>query len=82
LSALAFGLGDTSPINFDGVRAYEHVRHLVEIGPRPPASDGIHRAQVYITGHLKSYGCPVDQLRHHSLHNALRHRAHSEFRRR
>src|ERR1700735_1258956 len=25
---------------FDGTRAFEHVRHLVEIGPRVPATDG------------------------------------------
>jgi glutaminyl-peptide cyclotransferase len=46
---------------FDGTRAYQHVRHLVEIGPRPPGSDGIHRAQVYIIGQLKSFGCPVEE---------------------
>src|SRR5882762_8007342 len=50
---------------FDGARAYEHVRHRVEIGPRPPASDGIHRAQAYIIGQLKSYGCPVEE---HDFH--------------
>ncbi|PYT70586.1 MAG: hypothetical protein DMG39_15665 [Acidobacteria bacterium] len=50
---------------FDGNRAYEHVRHLVEIGPRPPDSDGIHRAQAYIIGQLKSYGCPVEE---HDFH--------------
>jgi glutaminyl-peptide cyclotransferase len=54
-----------SPAAFDGARAYEHVRHLVEIGPRPPASDGIHRAQAYIVGQLKSYGCPVEE---HDFH--------------
>ena len=46
---------------FDGTRAFEHVRHLVEIGPRTPASDGIHQAQAYITSQLKSYGCPVEE---------------------
>lgn len=54
-----------SPVTFDGARAYEHVRHLVEIGPRPPDSDGIHRAQAYIIGQLKSYGCPVEE---HDFH--------------
>jgi glutaminyl-peptide cyclotransferase len=44
---------------FNGHRAYEHVRHLVEIGPRPPDSDGIRRAQAYIVGQLQSFGCPV-----------------------
>ena len=50
---------------FDGARAYEHVRHLVEIGPRPPTSDGIRRAQDYIIGQLKSHGCPVEE---HDFH--------------
>src|SRR5579864_1460781 len=50
---------------FDGNRAYEHVRHLVEIGPQPSDSDGIRRAQAYIIGQLKSYGCPVEE---HDFH--------------
>jgi glutaminyl-peptide cyclotransferase len=54
-----------SPAAFDGARAYEHVRHLVQIGPRPPASDGIRRAQAYMIGQLKSYGCPVEE---HDFH--------------
>ena len=45
---------------FDGSRAFEHVRHLVELGPRPPASDAIHRAQSYITEQLKDSGCQVE----------------------
>jgi glutaminyl-peptide cyclotransferase len=52
---------------FDGSRAYEHVRHLVEIGPRPPGSEGIHAAQAYITGQLKSFGC---QLEEHDFHGS------------
>jgi glutaminyl-peptide cyclotransferase len=56
-----------SPAEFDGARAYEHVRHLMEIGPRPPASDGIHRAQAYIVAQLKSYGCPVEE---HDFHGS------------
>jgi Zn-dependent M28 family amino/carboxypeptidase len=54
-----------SAATFDGGRAFEHVRHLVEIGPRPPASDGIRRAQTYIIGQLKSFGCPVEE---HDFH--------------
>jgi glutaminyl-peptide cyclotransferase len=46
---------------FDGAKAFEHVRKLVEIGPRPPGSDGIHRAQAYIVGQLKSFGCQLEQ---------------------
>lgn len=53
--------------SFDGVRAYEHVRRLVEIGPRPTDSDGIRRAQAYIVGQLKSFGCPVEE---HDFHGS------------
>jgi len=62
---LATSLCADSRPSFDGTRAYEHVRRLVEIGPRPPASDGIHRAQTYIVGQLKSFGCPVEE---HDFH--------------
>src|SRR5580704_17402003 len=65
LPMLAFGLSENSSANFDGARAYEHVRQLAQIGPRPPASDGIHRAQTYMIGELKSYGCPVEE---HDFH--------------
>lgn len=52
---------------FDGAQAYEHVRQLVEIGPRPPGSDGIHRAQAYIISRLKSFGCHVEE---HDFHGS------------
>jgi glutaminyl-peptide cyclotransferase len=67
LPALVLGLSGNSLGNFDGARAYEHVRHLVEIGPRPPASDGIHRAQAYIIGQLRRFGCPVEE---HDFHGS------------
>jgi glutaminyl-peptide cyclotransferase len=47
--------------SFDGAQAFEHVRKLVEIGPRPPGSEGIHRAQAYIISQLKGFGCPVEE---------------------
>jgi Zn-dependent M28 family amino/carboxypeptidase len=46
---------------FDGQRAFEHVRKLVEIGPRPPASEGIRKTQEYIEAQLKSFGCKWDE---------------------
>jgi glutaminyl-peptide cyclotransferase len=52
---------------FDGAQAFEHVRKLVEIGPRPPGSEGIHRAQAYIISQLKSFGCPVEE---HDFHGS------------
>lgn len=50
---------------FDGFRAFEHVRHLVELGPRPPGSDAIRQAQSYIIEQLKGYGCRVEE---HDFH--------------
>ncbi|HYL10413.1 MAG TPA: M28 family peptidase [Candidatus Acidoferrales bacterium] len=46
---------------FDGQRAFEHVRKLVEIGPRPAASEGIHKAQEYIESELRSFGCSFEE---------------------
>ncbi len=42
--------------DFDGDRAFGHVRALVEIGPRPSGSAGIEKASQYIARELKSYG--------------------------
>jgi len=46
---------------FDGGKAYAHVERLVAIGPRPPGSDGIRRAQEYIRNELRSSGCPLEE---------------------
>ena len=51
---------------FDGARAYKHVEQLVAIGPHPAGSEGIRRAQEYITGQLKSFGCPVEEESFHA----------------
>lgn len=45
---------------FDGAKAFDHVAKLVAIGPRPPDSEGIHRAQDYIHEQLKTFGCTVE----------------------
>jgi glutaminyl-peptide cyclotransferase len=51
---------------FDGARAYKHVEQLVAIGPRSAGSEGIQRAQGYIIGQLKSFGCPVEEENFHA----------------
>lgn len=56
-----------SAVGFDASRAYEHVRDLVQIGPRPPGSQGIHTAQSYIIGQLKNFGCHVEE---HDFHGS------------
>lgn len=47
------------PAEFDAARAYEHLKKLVDIGPRPPGSEAIKKTQQYISRELKSYGLKV-----------------------
>jgi hypothetical protein len=51
---------------FDGQRAFHHVSDLVAIGPRSAGTEGSHRAQDYIIGQLKGFGCPVDAEAFHT----------------
>ncbi len=51
---------------FDGARAYKHVEQLVAIGPHSAGSEGIRRAQDYIIGQLKSFGCTVEEENFHA----------------
>jgi glutaminyl-peptide cyclotransferase len=44
---------------FDSTRAYQHLREIVSIGPRPSGSPGIERAREYITEQLKTLGIAV-----------------------
>jgi Zn-dependent M28 family amino/carboxypeptidase len=47
---------------FDSNRAYEHVRQLVTIGPRPAGSAGSTSARQYISDQLKMQGLkPIEQ---------------------
>jgi Zn-dependent M28 family amino/carboxypeptidase len=50
------------PDRFDSNRAYEHVRQLVAIGPRPAGSAGGASARQYITDQIRMLGLePVEQ---------------------
>jgi glutaminyl-peptide cyclotransferase len=58
------GISSPSPASpaksdFDGDRAYEHVRKQVEFGPRPAGSAELEKARNYISDQLKSYGLKV-----------------------
>ena len=44
---------------FDSGRAFEHVRQLVAIGPRPAGSPGIEQARRYIREQIKAVGLTV-----------------------
>lgn len=46
---------------FDGAKAYDFTAKLVSFGPRPPASDAIHRTQDYLRAQLQSFGCQIDE---------------------
>jgi hypothetical protein len=46
---------------FDSSRAWEHVRQLVAIGPRPAGSPGIRQARAYVTRQLSEAGLTVQQ---------------------
>ena len=41
---------------FSGPKALRHVQQLVDLGPRPPASDAIEKSRVYITEQLELSG--------------------------
>ena len=41
---------------FDGSRALGHVKALVALGPRPPGSDAIEKARLYIEKEIRSMG--------------------------
>ena len=51
----------TKPDAFDSSRAYDHLRRIVSIGPRPAGSEGLARTREYIIAHLKTLGIPVTQ---------------------
>jgi glutaminyl-peptide cyclotransferase len=46
---------------FDGARAYEHVKELVAIGPRPAGSAGAQQTRDYIRKHLSALGITVSE---------------------
>src|SRR6267378_3112920 len=45
--------------DFDGDRAFEHVRKQVEFGPRPAGSAELEKTRNYLIDQLKSYGLNV-----------------------
>ena len=44
---------------FDGERAFEHVRKMVEMGPRPAGSAELARTREYLSGELQAAGLKV-----------------------
>lgn len=56
---LALALVPAVHAQFSGKNAYDHTAALAAIGPRPPGSPGIRKAQQYIASQLKSQGWQV-----------------------
>ncbi len=49
--------------DFSGEKALAHVRALVELGPRPAASDAIKKARTYLRHELETNGWRVEEQR-------------------
>jgi glutaminyl-peptide cyclotransferase len=47
--------------DFDAARAYEHVKRMVAMGPRPSGSEAIKKTQDYIEAELKGYGLKITE---------------------
>src|SRR5216684_6531655 len=47
--------------SFDSNRAWEHLRQLVALGPRPAGSAAIEQSRVYIKNHLAAAGVSVTE---------------------
>ena len=60
-TACFYGVELGPQATFDGKRALEHVRALVEIGPRVAGSPGAARARSYITEQLTALGMKVQE---------------------
>jgi glutaminyl-peptide cyclotransferase len=46
---------------FDGARAFEHLKRIVDIGPRPAGSPGAQRTRAYITRELGALGIKTEE---------------------
>ena len=55
-------------IPFDGGKAYEYLKKLCAIGPRPSGSPGMAAQQKLLTEHFSSFGGKVELQRFHARH--------------
>lgn len=55
-------------IGFDGRRAYEHLKALCDIGPRPSGSPGMQQQQALLIEHFGQLGGEVEQQRFRVRH--------------
>jgi hypothetical protein len=55
------GAGQAGKPVFDSSQAWEHLRQMVAIGPRPAGSAALRQTRAYITRQLASYGLTVQE---------------------
>ena len=60
-SGVARRAGPVDPPRFDSNRAWEHLRQLVALGPRPSGSPAIEQSRNYIKVQLAAAGVPVGE---------------------
>src|SRR5207253_6488618 len=63
LLALALLVQAPAAPQFDSNRAWEHLRQLVALGPRPAGSPAIEQTRSYITKQLAAAGLSVSEQR-------------------
>src|SRR5215831_1697210 len=61
LLVLALALQAPAAVRFDSNRAWEHLRQLVAIGPRPSGSAALDETRRYLKGQLAATGLPVSE---------------------
>lgn len=49
------------PVDFDSGKAWEHLRQMVAIGPRPAGSEALRQTRAYITRQLAAIGLTVEE---------------------
>jgi len=59
--AVAIASGQSAPLRFDSSRAWEDLRTMVTIGPRPAGSPGIEQTRAYIKTQLGAAGVGVTE---------------------
>lgn len=64
-SAGAAGASQTAPqakaTGFDSARAWDHLKAMVDLGPRPSGSEALRRTRAYITRQLSGMGLTVQE---------------------
>lgn len=61
VSAACLRAAQDPSTTFDGGRAYEHLRQIVAIGPRPAGSAAAQQTRAYITRELSAVGLKADE---------------------